>query len=239
MLPPRQTRGFMLVRKPEKLYSVYKAIHFQQQDQEYFKKLRAALSFIDPKNYRGISREPLKPWTRIDEDLLREEKPTLIDLRRDEVARRKFLDINGEDRDDWDSYVEGWDYNQALTQDLSIAEELQKIVDLPEDFEIIEVARDTFGTEYSFLGFDIGYWSGDYFSLICDSMVMPQWHFPASESFKELEKFARCLSEHVLFPNIDDAEKFRKYYRSQAWAEEEYPMGEFCVIQVAAVSRIG
>jgi hypothetical protein len=124
-----------------------------------------------------------------------------------------------------------------LIQDLAIAEQLQTVVDSPGNFEIIEVAREAFLTQYKFLGFDIGYWTGDYFSLICDSIVMPQWHPTAPESFEELEKLIRCLNEYILFPSTEDADKFLKYYRSQSWAEEEYPIGEFCIIQVAAVSK--
>ena len=228
----------MLVRKPKKLFTAYQAIHFQQKDQEYLKNLRTVLSFIDPKNYRGISREPLEPWSRTDENFLRMEKPTPANLNQNEKARRKFLDINGEDREEWDFYKEGWDYNQSLIQDVVVAEELQKIVDSPPDYEIIEVARDVFGTEYNLLGFDIGYWGGDYFSLICDSVVTPHWHPIAPSSFEDIKKFVRCLNEYVLFPSTEDAEKFREYYRSQSWAEEENPVGEFCIIQVAAVSRV-
>jgi hypothetical protein len=239
MLPPRQTRGFMLVRKPEKLIMAHEADFLRRGGQEYLRSLRSALDFIDPKNYRGIGREPLEPWSKTDEDLFRRGRKTLIDLRRDQTARRKFLDINGEDREDWDLYDYDGDYNQDLIQELSVAEELRLIVDSPEDFEIIEVARGNFGTGYNFLGFDIGYWGGDHFSLVCDSSVMPCWHSPDPRSFEDLGNHLRCMNEHLLFSKPKDAEKFREYYRSQPWAEGESPVGEFCVIQVAAVSREG
>lgn len=239
MLPPRQTRGLMLVRKPEKLVTAHEADFIRRGGQEYLRSLRNALDFIDPKKYRGIGREPLEPWSKVDEDLFRRGKKTLVDLRINQAARRKFLDINGEDREDWDLYDYDGDYNQDLIQELSVAEELRLIVDSPEDFEIIEVARGNFGTRYNFLGFDIGYWGYDHFSLICDSAVMPCWHSPDPECFEELGKQLHCLNEHLLFSKPKDAEKFRKYYRSQPWAEEEHPKGQFCVIQVATASIVG
>ena len=137
MLPPRQTRGFMLVHKTENLLSANDAEIISRGGQEYLQNLRNALNFINPENYRGISRDPLQPWSKTEENLFREGKKILIDLNRDQAARRKFLEMNGEDREKWDSYMDGWDYNQALIQDLSIAIELKKIVDSPEDYEII------------------------------------------------------------------------------------------------------
>jgi len=223
----------MLVYKPEKLLSAYMSGEFCQSNEEILSKLRAALPFMEPKNYRGISREPLVPWSKIDEDEFQRSGKTLVDLQRDQTARRKFLEINREDRYNW-----GGDYNTELIQERSAAEEIRLIVDLPEDFEIIEVARGNFGTKYNFLGFDIGYWGGDHYSLICDSAVMPHWHGPDPECFEELGKQLRCLNEHLLFSKPKDAEEFRKYYRSQPWAEEEYPQGEFCIIQVTTVSIV-
>jgi hypothetical protein len=74
MLPPRQIRGFMLVEKIENLFAAYQAINFPQKNQEYLQKLRTALPFIKPENYRGISREPLQPWSKDDESYLRKGK---------------------------------------------------------------------------------------------------------------------------------------------------------------------
>jgi hypothetical protein len=241
MLPPRQTSGLMLVRKPEKLVLAHEADFIRRGVQEYLRSLRNALDFIDPKDYRGISREPLEAWSHSDEDHIKRGVKTLIDLRRDEAARRKFLELNGVDRYDLSLYDHEDDHNLELIQDLSIAEELQKLVDSPEDFEIIEVARGNFGTKYKFLGFDIGYWGGDHFSIICDSAVMPKWHSPDPEYFDELSKELHSLNlnEHLLFSKPKDAENYRKYYRSQPWAEGEHPRGEFCIIQVAEVSRSG
>jgi hypothetical protein len=240
MLQPRQTRGFMLVHKPEKLVAANEADLIRRGGQEYLRTLRNTLNFIDPKKYRGISREPLEPWSKIDEDLFKRGAKTLIDLPQDQSARRKFLELNGIDRYDrflYD-YDDKDDCNLDLILDLRVAEEIRRFADSPEGFEIIEVARGDFGTEYNFLGFDIGYWGGDHFSIICDSAIMPCWHNPDPESFGELSKQLCCLNENLLFSKPHDAENFRKYYRSQPWAESENPRGEFCIMQVAVVSTI-
>jgi hypothetical protein len=239
MLQPRQTGGFMLVDKAEDFLVANDARIINRGGQEYLRSLRKALDFIDPKKYRGISREPLKPWSKIDDDRVKRGVKALIDLRRDEAARRKFLELNGVDRYDWGLYDHEDDHNLELIQDLSIAEELQKLVDSPEDFEIIEIARGNFGTKHNFLGFDVGYWGQDHFSIICDSAIIPKWHSPDPEAFEELSRHLRCLNEHLLFSKPKDAENFRKYYRSQPWAEEEDPVGQFCIIQVAVVSTAG
>jgi hypothetical protein len=38
------------------------------------------------------------------------------------------------------------------------------------------------------LGYDIGYWRGDHYSLISDSFVAPCWHPPAPDAFRTLAK---------------------------------------------------
>jgi hypothetical protein len=192
----------MLVRKCENLVVAHEADFFRKGGQEYLRSLWSALDFINPKDYRGIAREPLEPWSLTDERLLREKADTLKDIHQDETARRRFLALNREDREEWITrYRDGWNYNTALIQELNVAQELQRLVDTPEDFEIIEVARSTFGTKFDFLGFDIGYWGSDHFSLICDSVVMPRWHPPEPELFEELGKHLYCLNNHLLFLN--------------------------------------
>ena len=241
MLQPRQTRGFMLVNKPEKLVAANEADLIRRGGQEYLRTLRNALDFIGPKNYRGISREPLEPWSKSDEGCFQRGEKTHIDLRCNQTARRKFLELNDVDRYDrfLFDYDDKDDCNLELISDFKVVEEIHRLTDLPEDFEIIEVARNNFGTTYNFLGFDVGYWGGDHFSIICDSAIMPCWHSPNPESFEELGKQLRCLNENLLFSKPHDADNFRKYYRSQLWAESEHPRGEFCIIQVAVVSTIG
>jgi hypothetical protein len=233
MLPERQTKGFMLLCKPGRLLDDYERSDPVQKNKEYLACLRGAVSFINPRQYRGIARDALEPWSSTDEQLLQNGRRTLVDLRKNLRARRRFLEINGEDRGEWDYYVDGWDFNQALIADFDTARELHTTLDSPDSYEIVELCRDQYGTDYEFLGFDVGYWGSDKFSLICDTVVMPRWHPPMEEDFYQLSGRLRSLNQNVLFPTVEEAEIFRDYYRSCEWAEVEDTFGKFCIVQIA------
>jgi hypothetical protein len=212
----------------------YHATELVRKNLQSLKQIRDAVAFVEARNYRGISREPLMPWSSIDERLLQRGVPTRVDLRREQTARRRFLEMVGEDREEWDHYVFGVDYNKALISSLRIARELYGVLDKPEDWEIVELARETYGTDYDVVGFDIGYWGSDNFSLICDTVVTPRWHPPAEEDLAELAQRLRGLNRHVLLPSADAAAAFREYYTSRPWAEEDVgPVESFCIVQVA------
>lgn len=233
MLPDRQVKGFVLLHKPESLLDRYERSDMAQQNAEHLARIRNAVSLIKPSEYRGIAREPLMPWSSIDEELLRTERSVLIDLKKEQRARKRFLQMSGEDREQWDFYIDGWDYNKALLADLEMAKGLHAVLNVPGDYEIVEVRRDVCDTDYEFLGFDVGYWRNDNFSLICDTIVMPHWHPPSDEVLAESAGRLCSLNEHVLFSTIEEAEAFREYYRSSEWGETENPIGEFCIIQIA------
>lgn len=219
--------------KPDVLLDEYRTSELVQRNAVFVQQIRDAIPFVKPRNYRGISRKPLAPWSAIDEDLFNRGEDTIVDLNKEQAARRRFLEINGENREEWDHYVEGWDYNKSLILSLDTAKELCVLLDKPQDYEIVQVSREHYDTDFRPLGFDIGYWGGDNFSLICDSVVMPQWHAPDPSDLTDLSRTLSCLNQHVLFPTVRDAELFREYYLSRPWAETEDFPGEFCVIQVA------
>jgi hypothetical protein len=76
-------------------------------------------------------------------------------------------------------------------------------------------------------GYDVGYWGGDHFLIVCDTVVAPQWHPPDPDDFFEVAERVRGLNEHLLFPNHGDALAFRSYYLSKEWAETEFGPGQF------------
>ncbi len=82
------------------------------------------------------------------------------------------------------------------------------------------------------LGFDVGFWRSDHFSLIADTAICPTWHPPAPKDWAELSNRLLRLNNHALFDSVADAEEFRAYYRSKDWAETEDAPGEFAVIEV-------
>src|SRR6185295_10537326 len=102
---------------------------------------------------------------------------------------------------------------------LQDAEEVWRLLEKPEDYEIVYVERTHFTSEYDELGYDVGYWGGDHFSLIADAAVMPRWHPPDEDDFLHLAERLRSLNEHALFATPAEAAAFRKYYKSRSWAE--------------------
>ena len=107
MLPQRQTKGFVLVCKPDRVVDTYNASELALKNITYLRQIRSAMSSLNPRNYRGISRDSIEPWSSIDEELLKKGTSTLVDLGREQSARKIFLKINGEDREEWDYYING------------------------------------------------------------------------------------------------------------------------------------
>ncbi len=140
-------------------------------------------------------------------------------------ARWRFREIIGEDNP-------GEDYDEDMLPNLTVAQEVYLLLDDPDEYEIVIMSREPLGTDIRSLGFDIGYWGGDHFSLICDSVIMPVWHPPDPTDFNELADKLKGVNEHVLFQTCAEAEKFRSYYMTKRWAESETVPGEFCIIQI-------
>lgn len=228
MSSSKQEKGFMIVRKTDELFGKYMEGGLVAENIEYCKALRDTFSFVNPKSYRGVSREPLTPWSSDDDKVLSNDNiPVNIKV------RKKFLEVNGQDRNIFDYDEDGWDYNKELIASFNDAIEIYSMLDNPAGYEIIEVVRFNWGTECDFLGFDIGYWGSDHFSLISDLVIMPQWHPAAPEDFDELKKHFLSLNEYCLFPNAQVAEDFKNYYLSKSWSESEEYCDEFCIIQIS------
>ena len=85
------------------------------------------------------------------------------------------------------------------------------------------------------LGYDIGYFGGECFSIICDSIVMPRWHPPVLEDLEILTKQTERLNKNMLFSDKGLAQEFYDYYIEQEWAEKPLCPGQ---IQIIGVSYI-
>ena len=140
-------------------------------------------------------------------------------------ARRRFLELLGCD-------VPESDFDQDLLPDYAAAREVFSFLESPTEYEIVQVAREPFFADVDCLGFDIGYWGSDHYSIICDSAVRPHWHPPQPECFEELARELKTVNESFLFPSAEGAARFRSWYRTQYWAETESLADEFCIIQV-------
>ncbi|MCU0913800.1 MAG: hypothetical protein MUC88_04450 [Planctomycetes bacterium] len=149
------------------------------------------------------------------------------DFQGEKPARARFDEIIDKSDDDYDN---------NLIERLADARDIFGRLENPTHWEIIEVRRDDFHIGPATLGFDIGCWSGAY-SIVADTILIPQWHPPAREDYAEVVRELSSLNEHLLFSRPEDAERYLAYYRSKSWAEKDVREGAFCLIQVDAVAQ--
>jgi hypothetical protein len=228
-----QTDGYMIVLKPGALRERYLQFISDKRTPayaDYIRQLRTAFSGVDPKRYRGISRAPLMAFPCLDEKVIEEFQTTGCEMRSNAKARYRFRQLIGD--------VEA-NYNAGVDEDLlSSQTDAEQVLDLLDDrglWEIIHLSRGCLASSLSTLGFDIGYWGGDHFSLIADTIVAPTWHPPDPEDFDGLKEALAQLNANLLFDSPHEAETYRAYYKSRRWAETEAHEGEFCLIRVEVV----
>jgi len=226
----QQTSGYLIVMKPEPLIDRYEKMEHIMKYEKYYKTFRVAFSGFNARNYRGVSRDRLLspiPFTERDEFeafYLHERVENRAAITRWwELLINKVEneDINSDEDDDGD-----------LLPSIESALELYRLLDIPDQYEIIKVKRQDFEINSNTLGFDIGYWGGDHFSLIADTLVTPMFHPAPEEDYQELCQRLSALNPNILFNNPEDASEFRNWYKSKDWAETEDREDEFCIIQV-------
>ena len=229
----RQTKGFMLLRCSSKLVDEYEKGKVALSNKEYLREIRDAVPFINPYSYKGISREPLSAWSPDDERFIREHPESRSDLENEVAAKKCFLELNGEDREEWDFDENKQYWNPELISTLNQAKEIYSCLIAQKDYEIIEASSEPYSNDFVPIGFDVGYWGGNHFSIICDTVIMPRWHPPIPDDLAELAKQLEKINQYVLFQTVADAAEFRRWYMSKKWAEKEMDTGEFCIIQLS------
>jgi hypothetical protein len=220
-----QMIGFTLLKMPHALNVAYEQSPIVQRSRDEFLGLRDTFKHIDPAAYRGIERCALSEIPQPEPGWIQDVPPNTLTTT-DKRARRRLLEILGDH--------ECIHYPCSLIPTLSLAKELMLLVDRPEEYEIVRLAHDA-SEETSVLGYDVGYWGGGNYSILCDSVIWPMWHRPFPEAFHHLVQHTIGLNRHVLFPDFESANRFRSFYVTQSWAEIEDPIGEFSVIRVDAV----
>jgi hypothetical protein len=218
-----QKRGYAILQKSQSLIARYEALIGEASAK--LKQLRDTFAFINPVQYRGISRDPLSSYYPDDPAGRREFKK--LGLLSNLKAQKRFRQIVG------NTYY--LDYDCDLLPSLPFAQEVFGLLKRPSDYEIVVLSREASEMEGNLVGYDIGYWGGDNFSLICDTVVMPRWHPPNPDDFAELADHLRILNNHVLFGSWSDAQRFRVYYKQKPWAETE-TAGKFEIIRVSIPS---
>jgi len=223
--------GFALMKMPALLNAAYERSPSAEGAREGLKALQAALKNVDPAQYRGIDRCPLcedpipEPgWAATPEHVALDD--------RDVGPRIRMLDFVGTSNRDY------YGPTRCVVPTVENAHELMALVDLPSEYEIVRLSQSAPGEMCkgdTGLGFDIGCWGSDSYSIICDSAVWPRWHGPAGDVFDELAKQLADLNSYCLFQTYEAAERFRSWYRTRDWAEREGEPGEFCIIKIEAV----
>jgi hypothetical protein len=166
----------------------------------------------------------------LDAKVIEEFQASGCDMKSNAEARYRFRQLIAGDVDD--NYQAGVDEDLLASQ--SDARQVFDLLDDPSNWEIVRLSRDARNSSPSALGFDIGYWGGDHFSLIADTIVIPRWHPPSPQDFGALREALSHLNANLLFDSHEEAEGYRTFYMSRNWAETEMQDGEFCIVRVEA-----
>jgi hypothetical protein len=222
-----QDNKYMIVLKPERLLAQYEQREISEEKRVYLNELRNAFKRFQPVKYCGISRDPLTPHVSLDPKIVNLFISEGSESPGDFAARRYYREILGEPVIDT-TLDEDEDPPLSLNQ----ARKILSLTDDPNTWEIIHVTRNTYNQSSATLGYDVGYWTVDWFSLIADVLVIPRWHPPARKDLAEVDMALSSLNNHLLFDCPGDAEDYRSFYQSRSWAET---VGDFHIIQIESV----
>ena len=224
-LRPMENQGYLIVLKPDIYLARFESnLHIVHPEipEEY----RGAFRYFDLKKYRGISREPLEAYLQNEKDL-------------EDLRRKGIEDDSNKEARTWLTAIvpeTTLDYcDDSFIANKDDALEIYKMLDNPADWEIIHIRRNQFERNPNTLGFDIGYWGGDHFSLIADTIVTPMWHPVHPKDRGEVAEKLSILNKNLLFDNPLQASQFKEYCKSKEWSETEGIGAEFCIIQVDSV----
>jgi hypothetical protein len=197
--------GFLIVQDASVIVAAFDSAQIAEGLAEPLRDLRTQFRFIDPTKYRGMGRIPLEPYLgAVIERFRRERGEDVSNLK----ARKRFAELVGQD-------------NGPLIPDLETSRELLALLDKADVWEIIGVSQESLKPTARTLGFDLGWWGGEFYSLIADCVVAPAWHGPPLERLRELAQHLSSLNGNVLFPGAANASEFLSYYEGQDWAETD------------------
>lgn len=211
---PNQRDGYLVVLKPEAAERHFESMALVQQ---------VVPGTAAAKRYRGIARDPIDRWYEGEAKWNRDAGPN-------DLARLKIWELYGPDPNDHWTLADWFDPD--LLANLADAQAVLALTQPPGDFEIIQVTRGDAATTAATLGFDVGYWGSDHFSLIADVLVFCRWHSCPTANLPTLAPWASRLNEHFLFASASDAAAYRTWYMEQDWAEVESHEGQFQVIRI-------
>ena len=220
--------GYLIVLNPRKNLELYENLENIKKHQKEYTELRKYFNEFNPTNYMGISRIPVSAIPGEIADV-KKSKSKVDNYYAGIIMNKIITEKYNYDILDKDTDVD-------LFQSLDDSRIVYDVLDHKDQYEIIKVYRNEYTSSSITLGFDIGYWGGDHFSLIADTIITPMWHVPIREDFEELRQSLKDLNNNLLFKSYLEAEKFREYYRKKIWAETEFYEGEFCIIKIDKVA---
>lgn len=207
-------QGYLIVLKPEVYIARYEASDFPKKQGPKYDEFRRCFAWFDYRNYRGMSRAPLGNPSF----------PGQSGAPLNNAAIKLLTELLPQTTVEFDE--------ESLIDDYNSAMEVYALLEDQDSWEVIEVRRCNYGQDARILGYDVGYWNMDHYSLIADTAITPMWHGPAREDWTELATQLARLNKNNLFDSPSEAEQFRSYYRSKNWAEAESEPGEFAIVEV-------
>jgi hypothetical protein len=210
------TEGYLIVYRAAEFSARFQARAAAEGFQRDAAAFRDAVGFVDIRKYRGMGRDPLLPYPDpYVEGVLRRRGH---DVDSNSAAAKRFRELLG-------------DHGPLIPQ-LEVAQELFVLIDDRAAWELIGVSRKDLRLTPRTLGFDLGWWGEEFYSLISDCIVAPKWHGADPDRLSELAEQLRGLNAHVLFETPAAAQQFRSYYVQQDWAEDEDGDSPFVPIRI-------
>ena len=190
------SEAFAVARPADDLIRGYLATEQTQKHRDFIERLWSVIAPRMPGSYRGIGRivrgVPPPPDGR---DAAHWFSTMHISLTDPLLPAQLAVDrLSAPDDDSADLLLSVNDARQVLESARGV-----------ERLEVIAVRRRHFVRRSSVVGFDVGYWGGDHYSILCDSIVTPTWHPPQPEDFETLASLLSSLNEHLLFPTEEAA----------------------------------
>jgi len=214
-------RAFALMRSASDLEAAYVASPFFESARTHLEALRRRLPLVRFSSYRGIGRYPIAEQDQGEPGW---QWAGNVPSETEADARSVLRRILSPGDDDLVT-----PYPRAFLARLEDAQEVHSALLEPERYEIVELCAPP-DRPRALLGFDIGYWGGGNFSILCDAAIWPLWHPPPAGSFSELSKLSSRLNRHALFPSPRAAIRYLEWYARQFWAETE--PSEFILVGV-------
>ena len=216
-------RAFALMRRPGELEATFVSSPFYERNQVAIEALRSALPPGSAARYHGIGRFPFTEYPQRGPGWQGEDAPY-----DDAEAQARALLLAALGPGDTPT-----PYPRAFLSDRRDAVTVRAALSRSYAYEIVELCTPP-EAPLEPIGFDVGYWGGGNFSILCDSALWPTWHPPVPEAIPKLARQLADLNQYGLFRTADVAKTFAGWYSSQDWAEQEPT--DFIVIAVGSVS---